>query len=148
MRLVRRGKEHLAFPTVLASFAIRQFLSGRRLGTKSNSNDVCSPASQKRHGYELCHLGSPAEQNAGGWQEMLVETKQAGPADTAASRLDFRAWLDTLNTRDRRLAKTLATGETTSRTAAMFGISPGRVSQMRRELRDAWSQFHGEAVEV
>jgi hypothetical protein len=147
-RLVERDKEHLAFPTVLAMYAIRQYAAGRRVGTKTNKNDISSPASQRRHGYALCHLGTPAEQNAGGWKEMLVETKQAGPADTAASRLDFRAWLGTLNARNRGLAETLATGETTSRTAEIFGISPGRVSQMRRELHDAWSRFHDETVEV
>jgi hypothetical protein len=40
----------------------------------------------------------------------------------------------------------LAEGQTTSATAAKFGVSLGRISQLRRELRDAWQQFHGECA--
>lgn len=65
-RLVERGKGHLAFPTVLAMYAVRQYAAGRRVGSKANRNDLSSPASKRRHGYQLCHLGTPAEQNAGG----------------------------------------------------------------------------------
>ena len=94
IRLVERGKEHLAFPTVLAMYAVRQYADGRRVGSKANKNDISSPASKRRRGYQLCHLGTPAEQNAGGWQEMLVETRQAGPADTSGqpARLPCLAW--------------------------------------------------------
>ena len=42
---------------------------------------------------------------------MLVETRRTGPADTAASRIDFPAWLDTLIDRDREIAEELAVGE-------------------------------------
>jgi DNA-binding CsgD family transcriptional regulator len=42
------------------------------------------------------------------------------------------------------LAEKLATGETTSTVARIFGISRGRVSQLRRELYDAWRMFQGE----
>ena len=146
-RLAELGKEDRAYPTVLADFAVRQVRSGRRVGTAANRNDVCSPGSQRRNGYGLCYLGTPGDQNSGGWHEMLVESKQAGPADTAASRIDFDAWLGSLSARDRGIAATLATGETTSRTAQRFSITPGRVSQLRRELQEAWLAFHGERAE-
>lgn len=43
----------------------------------------------------------------------------------------------------------LAEGETTSVAAAKFRVSLGRIriSQLRRELRDDWERFHGEAEE-
>ena len=77
---------------------------------------------------------------------MLVEDRKAGPADTAAARIDFGDWLLTLGGRRRGIAETLAEGETTSVTAAKFRVSLGRISQLRRELRDDWERFHGECA--
>jgi len=53
-------------------------------------------------------------------------------------------WLDTLRSRDRKIALTLAAGETTAGTACKFSLTPGRVSQVRRELEEAWQAFQGE----
>ena len=47
-RLVERNMEHVAFPSVLAGYAIRQYLSGRRVGTKVNSGDVHSKTAQRK----------------------------------------------------------------------------------------------------
>ena len=83
---------------------------------------------------------------SGDWKEILVEDYKAGPSDTAAARIDFAQWLKTLPRRSRRLAERLATGESTSETARLFGISKSRVSQMRSEFRRAWYTFHGEMI--
>jgi hypothetical protein len=45
----------------------------------------------------------------------------------------------------RMIASTLATGETTKNVAKRFRVSPGRVSQIRRELFNSWNRFQGEA---
>jgi hypothetical protein len=62
----------------------------------------------------------------------------------ACSRLDVSRWLETLAPRDRRLAETLAMGESTGKAAKKFRISPGRISQMRRQLCIDWQAFQGE----
>jgi FixJ family two-component response regulator len=77
-----------------------------------------------------------------------VEDHHAGPAEIAATRIDFGQWLNTLGSRRRRIAQVLATGETTSRVARQFRISPARVSQLRSELRAAWHAFQGEELAV
>ena len=82
----------------------------------------------------------------GQWREIVVEDKNATPADIAATRIDFAAWLDTLPRRQRRIAETLATGESTGCTARKFHVSPGRISQLRRKLFDAWREFQGEIL--
>ena len=61
-------------------------------------------------------------------------------------RIEFGDWLRKLGGRRRRIAETLAKGETTSVTAAKFRVSLGRISQLRRELNDDWERFHGESV--
>jgi hypothetical protein len=79
------------------------------------------------------------------WKEIHAEDRTATPADLADSRIDFPAWLETLGSRNRKIALSLAAGETTKAVARRFQISPSRVSELRRELQDDWHWFHGEA---
>jgi len=76
----------------------------------------------------------------------LIEDKKAGPADTAAARIDTSAWLRSLPRRDRKVAKVLATGEMTNAAARKFNVSAGRISQLRRELEASWVEFQRESV--
>ena len=64
----------------------------------------------------------------GTWQEILLEDRKAGPAEIAAARIDFGTWLGLLSKRNRRIAETLALGETTSTVAKRFGLTTSRVS--------------------
>jgi len=38
----------------------------------------------------------------------------------------------------------LGSGETTKSAARKFGVTPGRISQLRQELKKAWEEFVGE----
>jgi hypothetical protein len=64
--------------------------------------------------------------------------------ELAAFRIDFPAWLTRLAPRQRRIAKFLAVGNSTSEAARHFRLSWGRISQLRRELFLDWLQFHDE----
>ncbi len=75
------------------------------------------------------------------WNEMVIEDRHSTPADLAAFRLDFRAWLKTLTRRNRRIALKLSKGESTRYVARLFHLSAGRISQVRRELCEAWREF-------
>ena len=66
--------------------------------------------------------------------------------DQAAFRIDWPAWIRTRTDRDRRMIETLMRGERTFDVSQKFGLSPGRVSQMRRELHQDWLAFHGEEM--
>jgi len=145
VRLVERGKVELGYATPLAVYACRQVAVGRRLGSPLNVKDVTSTYCQRRKGVFVERLDRYDVQD-GKWQEIVMEDRRTTPADIAATRIDFSDWLRTLPQRQRRIAETLALGETTSRTARMFRISAGRVSQIRRELYDAWQEFQGEPL--
>ena len=45
--------------------------------------------------------------------------------------------------KQRKIAKSLATGETTKAAARKHHVSPGRISQIRRELMSRWFEFIG-----
>jgi len=143
VRLAERGPEDAIYPTPLVQYAIKQVKDGRKVGSKLNVNDVSSEYAQKSKGFKVESLVQ-YNQRKQEWKEILIEDRHAGPAETAASRIDFSEWLRSLPRRSRRIAKTLAAGETTKNAARKHRVSAGRISQMRRELKDDWQTFQGE----
>lgn len=143
-RLFQLGKIDVAYPSALARFAAAQYRSGRRVGSRLNVNDVMSCYAQRRRGLRVERLDKfDVEQ---GWKEVFVEDRSCTPAELAASRMDFDDWLGGLSTKRRRIAATLASGESTLAAARKFRLSPGRISQLRRELDEDWRAFNGEPV--
>jgi hypothetical protein len=141
-RLVERGKEDVAHATPLAWYAIRQVRCGRRVGGRLSGRDVMSAANHRVTVEQLDQF----DEQAGEWREALVEDKHAGPADTAAARIDVAAWFRSLGRTKRRIARLLARGEGTGAVAKKFGLSPGRISQLRTELQQSWLTMQGEVA--
>lgn len=140
-RLCQQGRGGVANASSLARYAVAHYRVGRRVSQALNVKDVMSPHCQYRKGVRVESLAA-SERPTAEWQEMLVENRQVSPADLAASRIDYPAWLSTLGPFRRRIAETLATGETTRQAALQFGVSPARISQLRREFLNAWEAFH------
>ena len=140
VRLVERDKQSIAYPNVLAMYAVKQIKDGRRVGKRACVNDVYDIHAKVSGGYQLYHIGSPRDQRVG-WRNQLIENKRTSPADLAAFKLDFNAWLPSLSRRDRCVAEDLAMGERTGDVAKKYGVSPSRVSQLRRRLQESWEQF-------
>jgi hypothetical protein len=140
-RLVELGREADAFPTTLAGYAIRRIGAGICVGSSRNQYDVSSRYSQLRTGVQMETLHWRDRDSD--WNELLVEDRRSSPADIAALRVDVAAWIGTLSVRDRAIALLLAVGERTCDVAQKFGLTSGRIAQLRRELSDAWWAFHG-----
>jgi hypothetical protein len=144
VRLVELGKANLAFATPLAMYGIRHVRAGRKVGAKLNVRDATSRHCQLVKGVRVESLDGFSDDEEE-WREILLEDRHAGPSEIAASRIDIGDWLRFLPTRDRRIAKALATGESTGAVARKFKLSSGRISQLRRELKTSWETFQGEA---
>jgi hypothetical protein len=142
-RLVELGKTDKAYPTALVRYAVGQVRAGRRVGNRLNIRDVMSGYAQHHRQFFVARLDrfDPVEEE---WREILVADGRATPADLAASRIDFSQWLREMPNRLRRIAKYLATGESTLAAARRFALSPARISQLRHELRKSWLAFQGE----
>jgi hypothetical protein len=141
-RLAKQGRVHLAFPTVLARFAAAQVTDGRRVGNGQNTRDVLSPRAQQKKQFYVERLDHfDKEENE--WMEAVVEDPHTPVFDQVCFRVDFPAWLDRLPRRNRRIAESLAIGNHTCAVAKRFRISPGRISQLRREFYDSWQTFCG-----
>lgn len=141
VRLMKRGRPELIFPTVLAGFAIRRVRGGRTLGTPLNSHDVMSAFAQRKRKFVVGRLDG-YDRGEQRWLEAVVLDYQTPIPDQVAFRIDYPAWLSRLNARKRRIAKSLADGHSTAAVAKRFHLSPARISQVRRELHASWEQFH------
>jgi DNA-directed RNA polymerase specialized sigma24 family protein len=141
LRLVERGKNVSAFPSALATFACRAARSGRRVCGKESCRDVLSPLAQRRKGFTVSSL--PTRSTLGGsvLDEALQDNARTPPDEQAAFRIDWPNWLSTHRERDQRLILDLMVGERTLDVAAKYRLSPGRISQMRREFHAGWERF-------
>jgi hypothetical protein len=143
-RLAERGRQSVAFASTLAKYAVCHVRNGRHVGGHESSRDVLSRSAQQRRGFQVESIDEFVHHDNEWVEAIVVEDRRATPADVAVARLDTSAWLGTLSCRNRRLARVLATGETTKRAAERFGVTQGRISQLRDELRRSWGQFQGE----
>lgn len=142
-RLDRQGKADVASPSALARFAVAQVRDGRKVGTRQNSRDVMSQTAQQRHGFGVQRLDRYdwVDQE---WTEAVVEDCRTPVPDQAAFRIDFPAWLATRSRRDCQVALKLGVGYSGEEVAKQFQLSPGRISQLRRQFHESWLAFHGE----
>ncbi len=138
-RLHQQGRADIATASSLARFAVRRYRIGRRMAERTYVDDVSSPACRARRGVRVESCTSENRV----WDELLAIDRRRTPAELVASKLDFYAFLETLDYRQRQIAAALATGETTQDTAQVFGLSPGRISQIRQEFKAAWERFVG-----
>lgn len=146
-RLRAQGKDPDQYPSVLATYAARAAGSGRRLCGQEKAKDALSPRAQKRHGFSVESLPSYSSLNGNVWDEALQDNMTTPVPEQVSFRCDFPEWRRTRTERDRRIIDTMMSGERTLAIAKRFGLSPARISQMKRELHEDWEKFCAEPAE-
>jgi hypothetical protein len=146
LRLRRRGKRPEQFVSAIATFAVRAARSGRRVCGMERSKDVLSPRAQRTHGFAVATLPAVSTLSSNPLTEALQDNTRTPPDEQVCFRLGFPAWVLTYAERDRRLIEAMLLGEQTMHLAERFGISPARVSQLRRQFYGDWQHFLGESV--
>jgi hypothetical protein len=144
VRLSERGKDAANFASVIGEHAARHVKGGRYVDGIESGKDVLSPRAQKRHGIKVERLTRRHAVDGSEWQEAVRDNGHTPPPDAAAFRIDFPEWLSTLGERNRRIADHLMIGNGTGETARTFGVSPGRICQLRTAYCQSWQRFHGE----
>ena len=142
-RLVKLGKSHLAYPTVLARYGVAQLREGRRVGNHLRVGEALSEYAQRKKGFAVERLDR-FDKESGQWIEAVVEGSRTPVPDQVAFRIDFPAWLRLQTKRNRRIAEALAVGNTTGEVARRFKLSPARISQLRQDFHQFWKEFYGE----
>src|SRR5262249_36114803 len=120
--------------------------------------DVLSPLAQQRHGFRVELLPSSTrnpheqlyaephgQQMQDAFEERLRDNTVTPPPDAAAFRIDWPVFLRGLTRRDQAMATFLSLGNSGKATAAKFGLTPGRVTQLRQRWCRQWRACQGEA---
>jgi hypothetical protein len=147
VRLAERGEDPARFAVMLASYAARAVKSGRRVTGQESDRDALSPLAQMRRCFVVGMLPAFSTLSGNPLAEALQDNTQSPVPEQAAFRLDFPAWLCTLGSRNKSIAQDMALGHRTRALADAYGLSPGRVSQLRREFRDDWERFTADPAE-
>lgn len=139
-RMLRRGEGTRVFPTVLARYAILRYRSGRRAMGCEPREGLSASAEPGR--------GASSEpvrrSQRGGWQDSLIEDRRTPVPDQVCFRIDFPEWLQRLPRQDRRLAELFVAGLPATEVAKQLEVTPARVSQIRKALREDWKRYQGE----
>jgi hypothetical protein len=157
LRIKEQGKDIDEFVSAVATYAVKHVRSGRRLCGQEKAQDVLSPLAQKHKGFSVEPLptsmlrgheqffGQPHGQDQmDALEERLQDDTRSPVPDQAAFRIDFPAWLSQLGSRNRPIAEDMALEHGTFDLADKHKMSPGRISQLRREFHKDWLRFHGE----
>jgi DNA-binding NarL/FixJ family response regulator len=139
VRLVEQGRAEVATPSSLAWYSSRQVKRGRPTSGKMNGKEPLSRYGQISNDIKV-------ERQPSNWIDTLVEDKRASVADQVAAKMDVGAWFATLTKRTKEIAKDLAFGCSTSEVARKYGLTAGRISQLRRMLENSWATFQQEAA--
>ncbi len=148
VRLAEKGRDGSQFPTALASYAAKAVRSGRRVCGQERARDVMSQRAQQRHGFCIGKLPDFSTESTNPLAEALTDNSRSPVLDQVQFRCDFPAWLRTRTQRDRRLIERMAMRDRTTDLARKFGLSEGRVSQLRQEFYEDWNLFGDEAIAV
>jgi hypothetical protein len=78
------------------------------------------------------------------FEERLHENRRTPVPEQAAFRIDWPEFMRSLSQRDRRLATFLSLGNLAKAAADKFGLSQGRVTQLRQEWCREWRRLNDE----
>ena len=148
-RVAQRDKDVAEFLKPFSEFLVRAINNGRRLLGYEKAKDAMTGMTQRRRGFrvesllmemqashESLYSTVHGQREHDTFEERLCDNSTTPVPDQAAFRIDWPAWLQTRTDRDRRIIGDLMAGERTFDVSRKYGLSPGRISQLRRELRD------------
>ena len=148
LSMKRRGRLNLISTVGFARNAVSHVVAGRHVGGSQAGGDVMSELGRRRHGCSVQSFDAESVDNTEGcgWLHEAVAAHQTPVPEQVAIRVDGGRWLASLNTRERWMIEELAAGEMAVKVAKHFGISPARLSQLRKQWADSWAACVGFAA--
>ena len=148
-QLAEQGRLDDAFATPISRFAIGRHREGRPGGVPSCSTDVTSERCRWLGRSTVKNYGL-ALQIADSFESMATATDARYPVHkTVALRIDFfENWLKNQTPKDQEIIKDLAYGHSTNDVSRKYGLSAGRISQLRKSYATSWYQFVSDKKEA
>jgi len=151
---VRQGKDPNTFVSAIADYSVRQTRSGRRVDGQERAKDVMSPRAQgnkgfaveqlntsSRRSFEEIHADPHGQERMDAVEERLTDNTRTPPPEQAAFREQYGLLLKEVGPKKRPIVEDMAVGEDTKGLAARHKVTPGRISQIRRETEQVWRKL-------
>jgi hypothetical protein len=146
-RLVAQGRDPSTFVTAFTRLAALAVSSGRRLCGQETARDALSSACQRRQRFTVVPIADGCGARVSVFDDALRDNMQSPIPNQVQFRIDYPSWRATLDDRRQHLVDAMMEGYSTSDLATQFGVTAGRVSQLRREFHDSYAAFCGDVVQ-
>jgi hypothetical protein len=129
----RRGKPII--PNSIAYYAIQRAKHGRRAYSATRTDAMC-PAAQIDHAVSIDSLDETVLDSVNDEMTLhdLLASRDEDPSQIAARELDWKELLEDFNERDIAVLQCTVNGGRMDELAALSGVSPARLSQLKRQL--------------
>jgi len=134
IRLVRKGRNPAAFIATPAKYGATAVISGRRVCGQEKANYLLSRRCQRRREFTVWALSETATMTGDMIEQAMRDNTRTPVLDQVQFRCDFPAWKERLTVLKQQIVDRLALGHRTKDLAQEFGLSAGRISQLRKEL--------------
>ena len=153
LRLHERGKDIRKFIAAFIRLVAKAVRSGRRLVGMARAKDVLNERCQRKHGFRVEQLTDAqipfdtlfskprGQEMQDAFEERLQDNHMTPVPDQVAFRVDWPQFFTSLTTRDQQMAEFLSLGHAAKHASEKFGLSPGRVSQLRQRWCSDWQRF-------
>ncbi len=141
----RAGKKPL--PNSIAYYSIQRTKSGRR-SYGDNRSDVMFPGYQMDHEGSLCSMQDPVCDEDDATVGDTIASRSEDTASKVLRKIDWDAFLDTLDARKRRIVEELMLGYGTGDIARLLAVTAPRIVQLKREIARKIKEFMGDNILV
>jgi hypothetical protein len=134
LSLVERGRDTHVTAGNLAFYAVKHVRGGRHVG---GCQERAKDALTKRDGMVVVRFGSIADLPT--WMhDALADNRYSPVPEQAAFRIDFPQFLAEQGELNRYIAARLAIGVRANEVVDEVGLSCGRITQIRQQMRTEW----------
>ena len=133
----------------IAYYAIQRAKTGRRSWT-SSATDAMSPLAKAGSSEErIVSLDAPVSDskvNECLTMHDFIGERREDPSAEALRRIDWESFNQTLNRREQLLVQNLAEGRQSNTFAKELGLSPPRITQLKKEIGNRIRRFMGDSI--
>ena len=132
-------------PNSIAYYSIQRTKSGRR-SSGDHRTDVMSPGYQMDHEGSMCSLQDPVCEEEDATVGDPIASRSEDTATKVLRKIDWQAFLDTLDTRKRRLVEEMMLGYGTGDIARLLAVTAPRIVQLKKEIARKIKEFMGDNI--
>ena len=141
----KAGKKPL--PNSIAYYSIQRTKSGRR-SYGDNRTDVMFPGYQMDHEGSVCSMQDPVCDEDDATVGDTIASRSEDTASKVLRKIDWDAFLDTLDARKRRVVEEMMLGYGTGDIARLLAVTAPRIVQLKKEIAKKIKEFMGENILV